>query len=218
MTLLFPDRAPLLSRHSSLQEEVLQEGLSRREFFSKMGMLGVVAASSFSPAGMRSVWAKEIARPSLKSPSSLIMPEKSLSFYNIHTGEFLKKCTFWVKGSFISEGKTEINKFFRDHRTGNIKAIDPHLLILLHDLQEKLDSKEPLHLISGYRSPKTNSLLRSKSSGVASKSRHLSGQAADINLPGRLKDIHAYAKKLKVGGVGRYAQFVHVDTGPVRYW
>lgn len=143
---------------------------------------------------------------------------KFINLKNIHTGESLKKLVFCEDGIIIPEAKKEIDRFFRDHRTGEIKVIDPTLIDLLHNLQQELDTQEPLQLVSGYRSAKTNNMLRNRSSGVARKSRHLSGEAADINLPGRLKDIQAYAKKMAVGGVGRYGTFVHVDTGPIRYW
>lgn len=196
---------PELSQH-----DLSRQDLSRRGFLSKIGKFGLIGVS-LSTFGTRSfLWGSEAGIP--------WAPEKSLSFYHTHTGEFLKKCVFWAKGDFVPEGQTEINKFFRDHRTGDLKDIDPQLLLLLHDLQENLDTTEPLQLISGYRSPKTNAMLRKKSSKVAKKSRHLSGQAADINLPGRLPDIHKYVKKLGVGGVGKYPGFVHVDTGPIRHW
>lgn len=145
--------------------------------------------------------------------------EKILSFYNINTGEHLKKCIFWAEGKYIEEGQRDLKKFFRDFRTGEQKEIDPELLSLLHNLTAKLETREPLHLISGYRSAKTNEALRKNSSGVASKSQHPLGKAADISIPGRtLKAIQTLAKSFKMGGVGRYSQFVHIDTGRVRYW
>ena len=145
--------------------------------------------------------------------------EKALSFYNINTGEHLKKCIFWAEGKFVKEGQEDLKKFFRDFRTGEQKEIDPELINLLHGLAAKLETSEPFHLISGYRSPKTNAALRKKSSGVASKSQHPLGKAADISIPGRcLKTIQALAKTYKMGGVGRYSRFVHIDTGPIRYW
>lgn len=90
---------------------------------------------------------------------------------------------------------------------------------LLHNIWHKTESTEVIHLISGYRSPQSNALLSKKSCGVAKNSQHLCGKAADIMIPGRtMKQIQQIAKSLKVGGVGRYKDFVHVDTGRVRYW
>lgn len=193
-----------------------------------MGAVG--AANIVVPSFISSddIWGKAptIARPKLVTPPPSPLPQevtknlggKFINLYNTHTGETLKKFVFWEEGAFIPEAKTKLDHFFRDHRTGDVKEIDPMLIELLHNLQQELDTQDPIQLVSGYRSPKTNAMLRKRSSGVAKKSRHLSGQAADINLPGRLKHIQAYAKKMAVGGVGRYASFVHVDTGPIRYW
>jgi uncharacterized protein YcbK (DUF882 family) len=115
----------------------------------------------------------------------------------------------------------QINSFLRDFRTREVHDIDPKLLDLLHRLAGELDAPEPFHVISGYRSPRTNSTLRSKSGGVARYSLHMEGKAIDIRLPGvplaRLKEA---ALDLKLGGVGYYpgSDFVHVDTGRVRAW
>lgn len=145
--------------------------------------------------------------------------ELFLNFYNLHTGESLKKCTFWAKGDYNLSALKEINKLFRDHRTQAIHEIDRNLLHVLHKIQKQLDTIEPFHLISGYRSPQTNKLLNGRSRGVAKVSQHIYGKAADIYVPGRtLKQVQAAAKALHAGGVGRYRDFVHVDTGRVRYW
>ncbi|WP_345970373.1 MULTISPECIES: DUF882 domain-containing protein [Sulfurimonas] len=146
--------------------------------------------------------------------------EKTLSFYNIHTGESLKT-TFWAEGSFIPESLVDINKILRDYRTGTEIAMDTELLDLLYAIRTKLDSKEAFHIISGYRSPKTNAMLHNNTSGVAKKSLHMLGQAIDINLPGtELSMLRKAAVSEKVGGVGYYpdSHFVHVDSGRVRYW
>lgn len=179
----------------------------RRSFLK--GALGVGAGILFAPTLF-------IPRFSNATES---LPEKALSFYNINTGEHLKKCVFWAEGKIVEEGQGELNKFFRDFRTGEQKEIDPELLNLLHQLSLKLETNEPFHLISGYRSKKTNAALRKKSKGVALKSQHPLGKAADFSVPGRtLKAIQSLAKGFKMGGVGRYSRFVHVDTGPLRHW
>ena len=113
----------------------------------------------------------------------------------------------------------QVNSFLRDFRTREVHDIDPKLLDLLHRLAGELDAAEPYHVISGYRSPRTNSALRSKSGGVAKYSLH--GKAIDIRIPGvPLARVREAALDLKLGGVGYYpgSDFVHVDTGRVRAW
>jgi len=109
----------------------------------------------------------------------------------------------------------------RDHRTGDHHSMDPALFDLLHQVQARLECRGEFQIISGYRSPKTNKMLRRNSSGVAKRSMHMDGKALDIRLEGcDLKQLHRAAKSLKAGGVGLYTRsnFVHVDTGRVRYW
>lgn len=146
--------------------------------------------------------------------------EKSLSFYNIHTGEFLKNCIFWVNGKFESESLKNIDRLFRDHRTNKVHGIDCRLLSLLHTITQKLDTKKPIHLVSGYRCHETNSRLRLNDGyGVAKNSQHTLGRAADIFIEGHsLRRISQIALTLRGGGVGCYDSFVHVDTGRVRRW
>ena len=109
----------------------------------------------------------------------------------------------------------------RDYRTGEVMRMDPKLMDILYVLRGKLDSAAPFQLISGYRSPKTNAMLRQRSGGVAKHSLHMEGRAADVYLPDRdLKVLRRAALSLKAGGVGYYPKpgFVHVDTGRVRFW
>jgi uncharacterized protein YcbK (DUF882 family) len=115
----------------------------------------------------------------------------------------------------------EIDHILRDHRTGEVRPIDTELLDLAHALGESLGAPGPFHVISGYRSPKTNALLRASGNGVASKSLHLQGKALDIRLPGcDLRRLRRAAVDLKGGGVGHYPgpNFIHIDVGRVRYW
>jgi uncharacterized protein YcbK (DUF882 family) len=152
--------------------------------------------------------------------SKYLSPEKKLSFYNTHTGENLK-AVYCEQGAYVPQALSSINYILRDFRTGDVKEIDTSLLDLLFTLQQKLETTEPFHVISGYRSPGTNSLLRIMSDGVARNSLHLQGQAIDIRLPGfDLKTLHGAAVELQRGGVGYYpgSDFVHVDVGRVRYW
>ncbi|MES9882430.1 MAG: DUF882 domain-containing protein [Sedimenticola sp.] len=169
-------------------------------------------------AGSSCIAAGLILPPSLSNAA--VIPERQLAFHHTHTGEQLK-VTYWADGAYIEDGLREVKQLLRDHRTGDSHTIDPELLNLLHRLQLQLDSRKPFHIISGYRSPKTNNMLRSKSGGVAKRSLHMDGKAIDIRLPGRdLRALHRAAKAERAGGVGLYAgsDFVHVDTGRVRYW
>lgn len=147
-------------------------------------------------------------------------PEKSIRLYHAHTGEFLKT-TFWAQGDYCSEGLRTVNHFLRDYRTNITKNIDPSLLDLLYVLSLKLGTQQPFQIVSAYRSPETNALLRRHSRGVAKHSYHTKGQAVDIRLPSTsLRNLHHAALSLQAGGVGYYGRsnFVHVDTGPVRKW
>ncbi|WP_319524954.1 DUF882 domain-containing protein [uncultured Desulfosarcina sp.] len=143
-----------------------------------------------------------------------------LSFYNIHTGESLSTC-YRSHGKLIHRAVGRISNVMRDHRTGEIKPVDPNLLDLLHRIVTKIRTTEPISIISGYRSPETNAALRKISRGVAKNSLHMKGRAIDIRIPGfRTEDIRELAIGLHSGGVGYYpsSDFVHLDTGPVKVW
>ena len=159
-------------------------------------------------------------RKAVAAMSNGFFEERTLQFYNTHTDEQLKT-VYWDGGEYVPQALTDINHILRDHRTGAIKEIDTRLLDLLHTLGQKMDSSGPLHIISGYRSPETNSLLHSLSKGVAGHSLHIEGKAIDIRIPGHdLKVLQKAAVDLQRGGVGYYpaSDFVHVDVGRVRYW
>jgi uncharacterized protein YcbK (DUF882 family) len=150
----------------------------------------------------------------------LTEPERKLSLLNLHTGESLN-ATYWAEGQYQTSELHAIYRVLRDHRTGDVNEIDPNLVDLLNILHHKMNGKQPFHVISGYRSPKTNAKLSQYSKGVAKKSLHMQGKAIDIRLPGRqLSDLHKTALNLHTGGVGYYSKsdFIHVDTGRVRNW
>jgi uncharacterized protein YcbK (DUF882 family) len=145
---------------------------------------------------------------------------RSLEFLNLHTGERLRT-TYWHGGTYVADACAEIDVILRDFRTGEVAPIDAGLLDLLHALRRRLDTSAPYHVISGYRSPKTNAALAARSGGVAKKSLHMQGIAIDIRLPGRdLVDVNGAARALQRGGVGLYEKsgFIHIDVGRVRYW
>jgi uncharacterized protein YcbK (DUF882 family) len=158
----------------------------------------------------------------LSSPCRLLaqMEERTLSFYHTHTFKEMS-IVYFSNGRHIPAALTRINNFLKDFRTGDIHPIDTNLLDLLHNLRRATGSKGFFEVISGYRSPQTNSMLQSHSSGVASHSLHMLGKAIDIRLSsfntGRL---HQLAMGLQRGGVGYYPQsdFIHIDTGDVRAW
>jgi len=145
---------------------------------------------------------------------------RSLAFSNLHTGERLK-ADYWVAGRYEPDALAEIDRILRDFRTGEVHPMERSLLDLLNRLHARLDSDAPFGIISGYRSPKTNAMLASASSGVAKKSLHMQGMAIDIRLADRdLTDLRQAALDLRKGGVGYYpkSDFVHVDVGRVRQW
>jgi uncharacterized protein YcbK (DUF882 family) len=146
--------------------------------------------------------------------------EKALWLYNTHTGESVK-AVYWVQGEYVPEALTEIDFILRDFRSGDVKPIAPRLLDLACELRRTLGTSEPVHVISGYRSPATNAMLAAQSGGVATHSLHLLGEALDLRVPGRaLKDVHRVALAMRAGGVGYYprSDFVHIDIGRVRTW
>ena len=149
-----------------------------------------------------------------------VAADRSLAFLHTHTGEALEVTYAGAKG-YLAKGLTRVNEFLRDFRTSEVHEIDPRLLDLLHKLAHSVGASEPFHVISGYRSPRTNSVLRAHSSGVAKYSLHMEGKAIDIRLPGtRLTQVRDSARALAIGGVGYYpgSNFVHIDTGRVRTW
>lgn len=154
------------------------------------------------------------------SPSLGATGERALSFRHLHTGETLN-VTYWADGHHIPDALAEVNHLLRDFRTNEVQPIDTRLLDLLHRVRLSLETSEPFQIISGYRSPATNSRLANNSAGVARRSLHLSGMAVDVRVPGRpLRTLHKAAVAQKSGGVGMYpkSNFVHMDVGRVRYW
>jgi uncharacterized protein YcbK (DUF882 family) len=145
---------------------------------------------------------------------------RQLSFYHTHTRLSLD-VVYYANGEYVDSALDEINRFLKDFRTGDVSEINPELLDLLHDLRNELGSEQPYEVISAYRSPQTNEMLRATSSGVAKKSQHLKGNAIDVRLRGvRTKTLRETALRMERGGVGFYpkSDFVHMDMGPVRQW
>ena len=148
--------------------------------------------------------------------------ERELSFYHTHTGKRLN-VVYWQDGDYNGAALEEINTFLSDFRTGDRVEMDPALLDVIYDVRESLGSRGTYQIISEYRSPETNEMLRNRSasSGVARKSQHVLGKAIDVRLEGvRTADLRDAAIRLQRGGVGYYekSDFVHMDTGRVRRW
>lgn len=145
---------------------------------------------------------------------------RRISMYSGRTGESIDTI-YWVDGEYIPEALKEITYFMRDWRNSKLKAIDARTVDIMTASHRLLDVNEPYLLLSGYRSPETNAMLRRRSSGVAKNSLHMRGQAADLRLKSRsVTQMAAAAKSCSAGGVGTYrgSNFVHMDCGQVRSW
>ncbi len=140
--------------------------------------------------------------------------------YSARTGEHLDMI-YWVEGEYIQDALVEISNVMRDWRRNEAIQIDPRTIDIMAASHNLLDVSEPYLLLSGYRSPATNAMLRSRSSGVAKKSLHMEGKAADLRLGSRsVRQISSAALSCHAGGVGKYtgSNFVHMDCGPIRSW
>lgn len=183
-----------------------QKQMPRRRFLQLL-TAGSVAAVGFPEVSFAS-----------STPRSFLPRE--LSFHNTHTGE-KASLTYFEEGQYLTEALQEIDNLFRDHRSGDIRPIDPNLLNLLYKLQETLEVNRPFDIISGYRSPASNDELHARTDGVARNSLHMVGKAVDIRIQGvDCRNIRNAALSLQQGGVGYYpsSDFVHVDTGLIRTW
>ena len=145
---------------------------------------------------------------------------RSLYLYNLHTQERLE-CWYYSGGRYVPEALVRIDKLLRDHRTGEQHQIDVELLDTLFLLRRHFTLDAPVEIISGFRSASTNAMLRRQSQGVAKRSYHMLGRAVDCRFPGvSTADLRDAAIECGYGGVGYYrrSDFVHLDTGPIRYW
>lgn len=145
---------------------------------------------------------------------------RSLTLNNANTGESLK-AEFYDGKCYNPQELSKLNDFFRDFRRDDVIRIDPKLFDYLYDLTKLLEISKPVTLLSGYRSPATNNMLRTRMRTVAKKSYHTRGQAMDLRIPGvELKYLYRAAMSMKAGGVGYYpkSNFLHIDTGPFRNW
>jgi uncharacterized protein YcbK (DUF882 family) len=207
-------------KHSDL----LCEPFSRRSFL-KLGIFGaaILAVPHRAFAALEEVSAPGLITPGWREEAALILEpceERRLHLYSTNTGETFNR-VYWADGDYIPEALTEVNYLLRDYRANQIKEIDPNLLDLLYTLNQKLECNSPYHVISGYRTPKTNAMLRKRNRKVARNSLHMAGMAVDLRVPDmHVKNICNAALEMRGGGVGYYArrEFVHLDVGDVRTW
>jgi uncharacterized protein YcbK (DUF882 family) len=179
--------------------------------FSRRGLLGAFAATAL------------VAAPTYTSAAGFLRGAgdiRRIKMYSTQTGEALDM-VYWIEGAYVRETLTEVNWFMRDWRQNKALMIDTRTLDIISASQQLLETSSPFLMLSGYRTPATNALLRSKSGKVARKSLHISGQAADLRMHG--KSVHQIARAASycaAGGVGRYSRsnFVHIDCGENRLW
>ena len=172
--------------------------ISRRNF-----LRAIAAATAFYP--FRKIFASTIG-------------DRRLSLYNIHTDESLD-ITYFSGGRYDFEALGKINYLMRCHYNDKVKPIDVGVLDLLCDIKDRLGADREIQIISGFRSPEYNEHLRSIGRHVAKNSFHMQGVAIDFSIQGfSMGSLSQAAKSFLAGGVGQYAGFVHIDTGPVRYW
>jgi len=149
------------------------------------------------------------------------LPERSISLYNTHTGEFLSKFVYWQDGNYLKDALDEISFLLRDHRNDEVLDFDPVVIDQVFAISRKFKTARPVEIFSGYRSAESNQELRNQSRRVAKHSLHIEGRALDLRIPGvPISQLRSAAMTLRQGGVGYYPKsgFVHIDSGPVRSW
>ena len=183
----------------------------KNQLISRRSLLGVFGASLVSAAPVFTN-----AAGFIKGAGDI----RKLKMISDKTGERIDTI-YWIDGGYIPEALHEIDVLMRDWRRNEVKPIDLRTIDILAASHSLLDTAEPFRLMSGYRSAKTNAMLRRQSRSVSKNSLHITGQAADVRLGTRsVKQLAKAAQTCKSGGVGKYSRsnFVHLDCGPVRLW
>ncbi len=178
-----------------------------RRSFLKASLVSAIALVG------RPVWAQEL--------TPAIAPEGRLVLYNTHTAERLDVTYRQPSGEYDTDALRALDQLLRCHYTNKVIQMDIGVIEFVNALDKQLGGDKEIHVISGFRSPEYNRLLRRKSRRVAAHSLHQSGRAIDLRIPGvGLKDIRKTALDLRYGGVGYYPRkgFIHVDSGQFRYW
>jgi len=157
----------------------------------------------------------------LSAPAKSETVERRLRMYHTHTRERID-VVYREGATYVTGALTGLNRFLRDHRTGEVHRYDPRVFDLLADLLAAAGHPDAeLQIICGYRTPWSNEFLRTHTVGVARHSLHMQAEAIDIRLPGvSTLALRNVALKLGRGGVGYYpkSNFIHVDVGRVRRW
>lgn len=171
---------------------------------------------------MAAVLAITVLLPQTTLVASAASGDRTLYLYYTHTKE-TGRFTFRKNGQYDQKVLAQLNYFLRDWRRNEPAKMDPRLFDLIWEVYQEVGASEPINIVSAYRSPATNAMLRAKSSGVAENSQHMKGHAMDFFIPGiPLPKLRATAMRKQVGGVGFYptsgSPFVHLDTGSVRAW
>ncbi len=185
--------------------------VSKTTGMTRRGLLGAFAASAITAA------------PTFANAAGFLRGAgdiRRIKMYSGRTGERIDMI-YWIEGDYIKDAVKEVNYFMRDWRTNDAVNIDLRTVDIMAAAHNLLDANEPYMLLSGYRSPKTNAMLRSRSGGVAKNSLHMRGQAADLRLSSRsVAQMAKAAAVCRGGGVGSYSgsNFVHMDCGTVRTW
>lgn len=185
--------------------ETKTNGVTRRAILGAFAATALSAAPTFSNAAGFLRGAGDIRR---------------IRMYSGRTGERLDMI-YWIEGQYIKDALKEVNHFMRDWRSDQVKTVDTRTIDIMAASHNLLDVSEPYLLLSGYRSPQTNAMLRRRSRGVAKNSLHMQGKAADLRLSSRsVSQMAAAALSCHAGGVGKYygSNFVHMDCGDVRTW
>lgn len=178
---------------------------------TRRGLLGVFAAATVAAA------------PTYSNAFGLLRGAgdiRRVKMYSGRSGESVD-AIYWIDGKYIPEVLKEINHFMRDLRADSAIKMNPGNLDIIAATHHMLDVNEPYMLLSGYRTPATNAMLRDHSRGVARNSLHMKGMAADLRLKSRsVSQMASAAQACNAGGVGHYnrSNFVHMDCGPVRTW
>ena len=192
--------------------------LSRRHFLA-VGAATLVGGWAVEPAPADAA-AKAIPHKLLPHRHHRVRPERSVHLYNVHTGESLRS-VYWIGGHYQPTEMHRLAHLLRDHYTNAVHPIDRRTIDLLHALHRRIGGNKPFLVISGYRTPATNAMLAAAGEGVATHSLHMRGMAVDLRMEGHsVRRMGRAARSLRMGGVGIYpsSNFIHVDSGPIRYW
>ncbi|MGR3615588.1 MAG: YcbK family protein [Paracoccaceae bacterium] len=188
-----------------MSNDFSSSGMTRRALLGAFAATTLIAAPTYSKAAGFLRGSGDIRR---------------IRMYSGRTGERIDMI-YWIDGKYLKQAVKEVNYFMRDWRTDQVKSMDLRAIDIMAASHNLLDVNEPYMMLSGYRSPQTNAMLRRKSGRVAKNSLHMKGQAADLRLSSRsVGQIARAAQSCRAGGVGRYSRsnFVHMDCGDVRNW